>query len=124
MKNTFPSGCWSGSSNPAAGEVSTLAVLAIIYLWRQRQSKPSPPLTSQPVVWMIVISWILGLSADRFWADWGVAAAIVWMAGEFDQAIPALWSETPCSACWLAGALRCRCSWRQPTIWAAATRPA
>jgi hypothetical protein len=82
-----------GEFQPSTGEVSTLIVLAIIYLWRQRQSNPSPALTKQPVVWMIVINWILGLTADRFWADWGVAAAIVWMAGEFDQAIPILWTE-------------------------------
>jgi hypothetical protein len=85
-----------GEFQPSTGELGTLALLAIIYLWRQRQTKPSPPLASQPVVWLIVINWILGLTADRFWADWGVAAAIVWMAGEFDQAIPSLWSETSC----------------------------
>jgi hypothetical protein len=82
-----------GEFQPSTGELGTLALLAIIYLWRRRQRNGSPPLTSQPVVWLIVISWILGLMADRFWADWGVAAAIVWMAGEFDQAIPTLWSD-------------------------------
>ena len=80
-----------GEFQPSLGEFTTLATLAIIYLWRQRQNKPSLPLFSQPVVWMIVINWMLGFTADRFWADWGVAAAIVWMAGEFDQAMPALW---------------------------------
>jgi hypothetical protein len=43
---------------------------------------------------MIAINWILGFTADRFWADWGVAAAIVWMAGEIDQAIPTLWNAS------------------------------
>jgi hypothetical protein len=81
-----------GEFQSSAGEFTTIVTLAIIYLWRQRQTKSSSPLTSQPVVWMIVISWILGLVADRFWADWGVAAAIVWMAGEFDQAIPTFWN--------------------------------
>jgi hypothetical protein len=80
-----------GEFQPSAGEFASICMLAIIYLWRQRQGKPSPPLFSQPVVWMIVINWILGFTADRFWADWGVAAAIVWMAGEFDQAMPTLW---------------------------------
>jgi len=82
-----------GEFQPSAGEFASIAMLAIIYLWRQRQSNSSPPLFSQPVVWMIVINWILGLTADRFWADWGVAAAIVWMAGEFDQAILSLWDD-------------------------------
>ena len=80
-----------GEFQPSTGEFATIAMLAIFYLWRQRQNKVSPPLFSQPVVWMIAINWILGFTADRFWADWGVAAAIVWMAGEIDQAIPSLW---------------------------------
>jgi hypothetical protein len=81
-----------GEFRPSDGEFVTIAMLAIIYLWRRQQSSSSPPLSSQPVVWMIVINWILGMVADRFWADWGVAAAVVWMAGEFDQAISTLWS--------------------------------
>jgi hypothetical protein len=80
-----------GEFQPSAGEFGSIALLAIIYLWRQRERKISPPLFSQPVIWMIVLNWILGMTADRFWADWGVAAAIVWMAGEFDEAMPALW---------------------------------
>ena len=83
-----------GEFQSSAGEFATIALLAIIYLWRQRQGHSSRPLFSQPVVWMIVINWILGFVADRFWADWGVAAAIVWMAGEFDQAMSSLWSAT------------------------------
>jgi hypothetical protein len=80
-----------GEFQPSNGEFYSIVTLAIIYLWRQRQNKAPSPLFSQPVVWMIAINWILGLTADRFWADWGVAAAIVWMAGEIDQAIPTLW---------------------------------
>ncbi|HEY3864261.1 MAG TPA: hypothetical protein VGO59_20510 [Verrucomicrobiae bacterium] len=83
-----------GEFQPSNGEYFTIAMLAIIYLWRRGNSsgKTSPPLTSQPAVWMIVINWILGMTADRFWADWGVAGALVWMAGEFDEAIPQLWN--------------------------------
>jgi hypothetical protein len=73
---------------------------------------------------MMVINWILGLMADRFWADWGVAAAIVWMAGEFDQAIPTLWRTVRSSAWSPAVASSCRFTWIPPTIWAAATPPA
>ncbi len=82
-----------GEFQSSNGEFYSLTILAIIYLWRQRQIKSPAPLFSQPVVWMIAINWILGFTADRFWADWGVAAAIVWMAGEIDQAIPALWDS-------------------------------
>ncbi len=81
-----------GEFQPSTGEFATIAMLAIVYLWRERQKTASSPLISQPAVWLIVLGWIFGFMADRFWADWGVAAALVWMAGEFDQAIPTLWN--------------------------------
>jgi hypothetical protein len=83
-----------GEFQSSAGEFATLAMLAIVYIWRRRQDKSSSPLRCQPVVWMVAISWILGFVANRFWLDWGVAAAVVWMAGEIDQAIPILWNPT------------------------------
>jgi hypothetical protein len=84
-----------GEFQPSMGEFASLTVLAIVYLWRRRGNRPAPPLTTDPVVWMIAINWVLALSADRFWADWGLAAAVVWMAMQFDQEIPALWDGAP-----------------------------
>jgi hypothetical protein len=83
-----------GEFQPSTGEYTSIVMLALVYLWRQRQNKSASPLFSQPVVWMVAINWVLGLTADRFWADWGVAAAIVWMAGEIDEAIGTLWVAT------------------------------
>jgi hypothetical protein len=84
-----------GEFQPSFGEFASVALLAIVYLWRRRGNNPGPPLASDPVVWMIAINWVLGLSADRFWADWGLAAAVVWMAMQFDQEMPALWNGHP-----------------------------
>jgi hypothetical protein len=83
-----------GEFQSSGGEFATLATLAIVYIWRRRQNKSSSALCSQAVVWMIGINWILGFMADRFWLDWGMAAALVWMAGEIDEAIPTLLNAT------------------------------
>ncbi len=80
-----------GEFQPSAGEYATLALLAIVYIWRREQGKPSAPLASQPVFWMILLNWILGFVADRFWADWGLPSALVWMAAQFDDSLPDLW---------------------------------
>jgi hypothetical protein len=84
-----------GEFQPSAGEFPSLCLLAIIYIWRRQQGKPSVALTSQPVFWMILLNWILGLMADRFWADWGLPSALVWMALQFDDSLPDLWQALP-----------------------------
>jgi hypothetical protein len=79
-----------GEFQPGEGEFATLALLALVYLWFKLQNKLLRPLFLQPVFWMIAIGWILGFVADRFWADWGLPAALVWVATGFDDALPAL----------------------------------
>jgi hypothetical protein len=81
-----------GEFQPSDGEFYSLAVLALVYLWR-RQQGGATNLLRQPVFWMIALFWVLGLQADRFWADWGLPAAVVWMALQFDD-----WLTTHCPA--------------------------
>ncbi len=92
-----------GEFQPSAGEFATVTLLAVVYLWRRRGNNPGPPLAKEPVAWMIAINWVLGLSADRFWADWGLAAAVVWMAMQFDQEMPVLWGGEPIKRMMLCG---------------------
>ena len=77
-----------GEFQSSAGEFSSLLVLVSVWLWRKTQNKHLSPLFLQPVFWMIVIGWILGFFANRFWADWGVPALLVWIALQFDDAMP------------------------------------
>lgn len=79
-----------GEFQPGSGEVATLAVLGLVYLWGKFRNKMTQPLWDQPVVWMIVINWIGGFMADRFWADWGTPAVLVWLALQFDEVMPEL----------------------------------
>jgi hypothetical protein len=79
-----------GEFQPSEGEFATLTLLTLVYLWRKTQNKVLRPLFLDPVFWMIALNWILGFVADRFWADWGMPATLVWMATQFDDAMPAI----------------------------------
>ena len=93
-----------GEFQPSDGEFYTLTILALVYLWRRQQPREktlqtesapgasdSGGLLRQPVFWMIAIFWALGFVGDRFWADWGMTAATVWLAMQFDGRMAAKW---------------------------------
>ncbi len=80
-----------GELRPSYGEFDTLALLAYVALWRRLRNQPQPDFFSQPIFWMIVLCWILGFKADRFWADWGVPAVLVWLTLQFEEILPSLW---------------------------------
>jgi hypothetical protein len=82
-----------GELQASEGEFASLTLLALVYLWLKLQNRTTRPLFLQPVFWMIAINWSLGFMADRFWADWGMPSALVWMAMQFDEAMPSIASE-------------------------------
>jgi hypothetical protein len=82
-----------GELQSSQGEYGTLILLALVWLWLKAQNKVLRPLFLQPVFWMIAINWTLGFFADRFWADWGIPAVLVWLAWQFDDAMPAIAGE-------------------------------
>jgi hypothetical protein len=79
-----------GEFQPSAGEFSTLILLAIVFLWRKETNHN---LLRSPLIWMIAIGWVLGLRADRTWADWGVPAVLVWLAMQFEVIMEGWWSN-------------------------------
>ncbi|HZM05802.1 MAG TPA: hypothetical protein VFC44_22610, partial [Candidatus Saccharimonadales bacterium] len=81
-----------GEFRPSEGEFATLTLLALVYLWRRQWKTPS--LFRSPVVWMIFLGWMLGFKADRFWADWGVPSALVWLALQFDDFMANAWDAS------------------------------
>ncbi len=90
-KEHIPQWLLVGEFRPSMGEFSTLILVAVVWLWRRERGKAAPGLMSDPVFCLGVICWILGFKADRFWADWGVPAVLVWLAVQFHQLMDQGW---------------------------------
>jgi hypothetical protein len=84
-----------GELQPSAGEFSALLVLGFVWLWRKQRGGKGTDLFGSPLFWMMALCWVLALRAGRFWADWGLAAAMTWLAVQFDAGIRELWTERP-----------------------------
>jgi hypothetical protein len=91
-----PAASLVGELQPSGGEFSALLVLGFVWLWRKQRGKAGPDLFGSPLFWMMALCWVLALKAGRFWADWGLAAALAWLAVQFDQGIRELWEAAPC----------------------------
>jgi hypothetical protein len=92
FKEQVPQWMLVGEFQPSYGEFSTLLLLGFVYLWRRQRIAGELPLFKLPVFWMFVICWILGFKADRFWADWGLPAVLVWLAWQFEEIMETAWS--------------------------------
>jgi hypothetical protein len=90
-----PAASMVGELQPSAGEFSILLVLGFVWLWRKQHDKTGPGLFESPMFWMMALCWVLALKAGRFWADWGLAAAMAWLAVQFDQGIKEAWEQFP-----------------------------
>ena len=70
---------------PSDGDpLFVLAVVAML-LWRSRTPGWKAQKLVQPFFVMAVLGWVLGLKTLRFWWDWGLPAAVVWLALEFQE---------------------------------------
>lgn len=83
-----------GELQPSYGEYTTMVLIAIVFLWRKIESKNNFAVFQSPAFWLVVIGWILGLGADRCWADWGVPAVLVWLAMQFDELMTGAWEAS------------------------------
>lgn len=87
-----PSSLTVGELQGSDGEFTALLILALMFIWRKGKSDQ---LFFSPLFWMMVICWLLGLTAGRFWVDWGLPAALVWMALQFEETIQTSWAARP-----------------------------
>jgi hypothetical protein len=81
-----------GELQSSEGEFTVLLILGIMFIWRQGKLDQ---LFRSPLFWMMVICWLLGLTAGRFWVDWGLPAALVWMALQIEEVFLAAWAARP-----------------------------
>ncbi|HVV71876.1 MAG TPA: hypothetical protein VHI52_10315 [Verrucomicrobiae bacterium] len=94
-----------GEFTPGDGYFATLFLIAAVWLWRRQKTGAEQNLMKDPTFCLIVISWILGFKADRFWADWGIPAVLVWLTLQFQQIITETWTGTSWRRCLAGGFL-------------------
>ena len=82
-----------------------------------------------PLFLLAVTGWILGFASIRFWADWGIPAAMVWLALELQDSLEGSGGEggarrlaiaaTAGLACFLAVTSDASSRWSRldPTFW-------
>jgi hypothetical protein len=68
---------------PSGGNVFALILLGGLIVLRQLAKLNAPPLSRQPVFWLMALGWVLGCETSRFWEDWGAPALMVLMACDF-----------------------------------------
>jgi hypothetical protein len=70
---------------PFDGHFLTVVVfLAVLYLLKLG-GRTARSLLSDPIFWLICLSWILGFKTVRFWKDWGLPALLVFVTWEFNN---------------------------------------
>ena len=67
---------------PSDGQTPAVLAVAALLLWRKASTGWEPRAVMNPVFTMMVLGWVLGLSMQRFWWDWGIPAFMVWVALE------------------------------------------
>jgi len=93
-KENVPQWLLVGELRPSYGELTTAVLIAVVMLWRRQQRiaiGASHGIMHDPVFCLIIIAWILGFKADRFWADWGIPAVLVWITREVEQGLASSW---------------------------------
>lgn len=95
------------------GVFPIIALVALVALARTWFAGKLPTFFRDPVFIMMILGWVLGLKVGRFWLDWGLIAAWIWIAQSFieisESRIPfQSWRRARIGAC-LIGSLLLIC---------------
>ncbi|MDD4957281.1 MAG: hypothetical protein PHH49_06225 [Candidatus Omnitrophica bacterium] len=72
---------------PFQGSFLLVVSISLFLLWRAARGKWDRAMLFDPMFIMVVLSWVLGFKAVRFWDDWGIPVLLIWMAREFQEAM-------------------------------------
>lgn len=81
-----PIGAMAVELQPFAGAPTMVVAVLGMLAWRALRGAWDVAAIDNPVFILMVMSWTLGWVAIRFYMDWAAPAALVWMAGEFQEA--------------------------------------
>jgi hypothetical protein len=114
---------------PAGGSPMLVLFLLAALALRGLRGAWRSSAVDNPVFLLAVVGWVLGFASIRFWADWGVPAALVWLALELQEFLEGSMGDggsrrlavavTAALACFLAvtGDSASRWSGTDPTYW-------
>lgn len=71
-----------GEFQPFSGEVTAFFLVGGLLLWRWARGEWDNRIVDNPVFYLVVIGWIMGFFAGRFWTDWAWPALAYWVALE------------------------------------------
>lgn len=94
-KQEIPQWMLVGEFQPSRGEFETLLLMTAVGVIHFLVKKRPQKLFTDPVFCMAVVGWVLGFRADRFWADWGIPAALVWLTLQIQDILEStMWRES------------------------------
>lgn len=74
-----------GEFRPGLADTNMLFVVLMVLIWKALRGKKIREAIDNPVFIIAAITFVLGFFSRRFWYDWGMVAACVWMAQEFEE---------------------------------------
>lgn len=88
---------------PDSGDLIFVWVIGLMLLWRATRGEWRRDVVFNPVFAIALLGWLLGLKVARFWVDWGLPAAIIWLAMELEDILKTRWNHQRLSTLGLAG---------------------
>ena len=86
---------WVTEYWPSTGDFGMVLAVAVVLAWRSSQWGWNSEMVLNPAFMLAGLGWLLGFTVGRFWWDWGVPAAVVWMTGQFHQSMEKSFGERP-----------------------------
>lgn len=81
-----------------------LVVVALLLLARLASGRWEPGKIFNPAFFLMCLGWLLSLKYARFWLDWGLPAALVWVAVEIQDYFGRFLAlERPLRLAWVGG---------------------
>ena len=72
---------------PFLGDNVLVIAIILMLMWRAIRGDHNKKAVDDPVFMMAFVSWVAGFVTKRFWLDIGTAAALLWMATEFEAVL-------------------------------------
>jgi hypothetical protein len=80
---------------PSAGDFGVVLAMALGLVWRTSQWGWKADYVMHPAFMLTCLGWLLGFTVGRFWWDWGLPAAVVWLAIQFHEPMAQHFAEKP-----------------------------